>query len=91
MKDLTDDKINATQKLNFVLGRVENIVGKGENAGYQLFLLFLQCSQNFFYTGSLKDDKRNVTQKLNFVLGRVENIFGNQLFLLFPQCFQKFS
>ena len=58
MKDLTDDKINATQKLNFVLGRVENIVGKGENAGYQLFLLFLQCSQKVFYTGSLKDDKR---------------------------------
>ena len=29
MKDFTDDKINATKKLNFVLGRVENIVGKG--------------------------------------------------------------
>ena len=24
-----------TEKLNFVLGRVENIVGKGENAAYQ--------------------------------------------------------
>ena len=29
-----------TQKLKFNLGRAENIVGKGENAGYQHFLLF---------------------------------------------------
>ena len=35
-----DDKINMTQNLNFVLGSVENILGKGENAGYQHFLLF---------------------------------------------------
>ena len=27
-------------QLNFVLGRVEIIMGKGENAGYQHFLLF---------------------------------------------------
>ena len=27
------------------MGRVENIVGKGENAGYQHFLLFPQCFQ----------------------------------------------
>ena len=32
----------------FVSDRVENIVGKGENAGYQQFLLFLQCSQKAF-------------------------------------------
>ena len=32
--------MNATQKLKYVLGRVENILGKGENAGYQHFLLF---------------------------------------------------
>ena len=31
------------KKLKFVLGRVENIVGKGENAGYQYFLLFPRC------------------------------------------------
>ena len=37
-----------TEKLKFVFGRVENIVGKGENAGYQHFLLFLQCFQDFF-------------------------------------------
>ena len=35
-------------------GRVVNIVGKGENAGYQHFLLFPQCFQEAFYSGSLK-------------------------------------
>ena len=51
--DCADDK-NVPEKLKFVLGRaenimvilkviigwVENIMGKGENAGYQHFLLF---------------------------------------------------
>ena len=37
---------NVTEKLELVLGRVENIVGKGENTGIQHFLLFLQCFQN---------------------------------------------
>ena len=32
-----DDKIDMNEKLKFGLGRVENIVGKGENAGNQLF------------------------------------------------------
>ena len=40
LKSLADDRINVTEKLKFVLGRVENIMGKGENAGYQHFLLF---------------------------------------------------
>ena len=34
-----------TEKLEFVLGRVEKIGEKGENAGYQHFLLFPQCFQ----------------------------------------------
>ena len=48
------DNINVTVKLKFVLGRVENIVDKGENAGHQHFLLFPQCFQNASHTGSLK-------------------------------------
>ena len=36
------------------LGRVENIMGKEENAGYQHFLLFPLCFQKAFLTGSLK-------------------------------------
>ena len=43
-----------TQKLKFVLGRVENIVGTGENAGYQHFLLFPQCFQKASFSGSFK-------------------------------------
>ena len=47
-------KINVTEKVKFLLERVENSVGKGENAGYQHFLLFPQCFRKDFYTGSLK-------------------------------------
>ena len=57
LKVLADNiTINATQKMKFVSLRVENIVGKGENAGYQHFLLFPQCFQNVSFSGSLKVD-----------------------------------
>ena len=36
------------------MGRVENIVGKGENAGYLLFFLFPQYFQKATFAGSLK-------------------------------------
>ena len=54
MKDDADDKIKVTQKLNFVLVTVENIVGKGENAVYQYFLLSLYCCQKLSVSWSLK-------------------------------------
>ena len=54
MKAFADGKINVPKKLKFVLRRVENIVGKGENAGYQHFLLFPQCFQKLSFSGSLK-------------------------------------
>ena len=38
----------------YVFDRVENIVGKGQNAGYQHFLLFPQCFQKLSFSGSLK-------------------------------------
>ena len=34
MNAFADDKINVSEKLKLLLGTVENIVGKGENAGY---------------------------------------------------------
>ena len=34
--------------------RAENIVGKGENAGYHHFLFFPQCFQKPSISGSLK-------------------------------------
>ena len=54
LKAFADDKLNSTDKLKFVLGRVENIVRKGENAGYQHFLLFPQCFQMASFSRSLK-------------------------------------
>ena len=36
--------------------RIENIVGKGENAGYQHFLLFPQCFQKLSVSKSLKPE-----------------------------------
>ena len=39
-KAFADDKINVSVKKHFS-GRVENIMEKGENAGYQHFLLLL--------------------------------------------------
>ena len=53
-------KINVAQKLKFVYGRVENIVGKGENAGYQHFLLFSQSFQKSFLLGVVKSRDRQV-------------------------------
>ena len=38
--EILDYKINVSQKFWFVFDRVEHIVGKGENAGYQHFLPF---------------------------------------------------
>ena len=41
LKHFADEKIYVTEKMEFVLEMVENIVGKGENAGYHHFLVFL--------------------------------------------------
>ena len=54
LKAFADDKLNLAEKLKFILGRVENIMGKGENAGYQHFLIFPQCFQKASITGLLK-------------------------------------
>ena len=54
LKAIADDKINVIEKLKCVKRWVENIVEKGENAGYQHFLLFPQCFQKPSLSGSLK-------------------------------------
>ena len=48
LKALADNKINVNEKMKFGLERVENIVGKEKNAGYQHFLLFPKCFQKGF-------------------------------------------
>ena len=46
LKTFADNKLKATENLKFVLERVENIVGKGENAAW--FPAFSPFSINVF-------------------------------------------
>ena len=79
-KAFADDKINVTKKLKFAVGQEENIVAKGENAGYQHFLLFpTMFSKALFF---------RVVKSWYCV---VKSQAGYQHFLLFPQCFQRSS
>ena len=39
-KASADYKFGVAEIMEFVFGRLENVVGKGDNAGYQHFLLF---------------------------------------------------
>ena len=49
LKAFADDKINVAKMMISLSDRVENIARKGENAGYQHFLLFPQCFQKTFF------------------------------------------
>ena len=52
---MQNTKKNVTERLIFYFGgQIENIVGKGENAGYQHFLLFPQCFQKVPLSDTLK-------------------------------------
>ena len=52
LKACADDKLNVAEMTVSVFDSVENTVGKGENAGYQHFLLFPQSFPK--PSGSLK-------------------------------------
>ena len=54
LKDSADDKKKCDQKIKLVFGKNRKHCGKGENAGYQHFLLVLQCFQKSSFPGSLK-------------------------------------
>ena len=62
-KAFAEDKINVMKNLNFVLGRVENIVGKGENPGDQHFLLFPQMFSKDFIFKDVKSQDCVVNSK----------------------------
>ena len=61
-------------------GRVENIVGIGENAGYQHFLLFTECFQKASSIGLLKSGfcpKEVITLRdktFESIVGKGENV-----------------
>ena len=54
MKAFADNKINGAEMMISHPDRVENIAGKGENAGYQQFFLFPQCFQKLSFSGLYK-------------------------------------
>ena len=54
LKACADDKKDVTQEIESLPYEIENIVGKGENAGNQHFLLFSHCFQKDSFSGSLK-------------------------------------
>ena len=47
-KALAEDKINVTQKLKFYFGRIDNILEKGENAGYFHLLFSPNVVKSYF-------------------------------------------
>ena len=53
-KAFADDKMTVAKMMIYVFDRVENIVGKRENADFQHFLLFPQFVPKVLYTVSLK-------------------------------------
>ena len=69
-KAFADSKIILTQKLKFVLGRVENIVGKRK-----CWLAAFSSLPTIF---SIAYFSRDVKKKMKFVFERVENIMGKK-------------
>ena len=51
---LAQNGVNIAKITFSVFDLVENIVGKGEDTGYQHFLLFPQCFQKASFLGSLE-------------------------------------
>ena len=48
LKAFADDKVNVAEMMISLFDRIENTVGKEENAGFQHFLLFPVFSKTFF-------------------------------------------
>ena len=57
LKAFAVKNFNIAKTMISVCDRIENIVGKGENAGYQYFLLFPQCFQKLPFSWSQLCDK----------------------------------
>ena len=56
LKAFEHENLIVVQMMEFLIDRVENIEGKGENAGYQYFLLFLHSFEMSFLFESLSWD-----------------------------------
>ena len=76
-------QIKCCKNIFSVFDRIENIVGKGENAGHQHFLLFPQCFQMASSTGSLKEIKLVGCMVFNAVFNSISVISRRPCFLEF--------
>ena len=54
LKAFTRNLLNIIQNIKLVFNRIENIVGKGENAGHQHFLFFPKCFQKALSSEAFK-------------------------------------
>ena len=54
LKVFTDEISNVTKTITFAFHKVENIGGKGENAGHQHFLLFPLCFLKAFFLRGIR-------------------------------------
>ena len=93
-KAYVDDKFNVAKILICIFDRAENTVEKGENAGYQHFLLFPQWFWKVLWFKVVKSWDC-VGKTTLCIFDRAENTVekgenaGYQHFLLFPQWFWK--
>ena len=89
MKASADDKINVTEKLKFIIGRVENVVGKGENAAFSPFPTMF--SKDLLYR-VFKSSKFVVQGNIKIALLPVLSSLTNLLnFLTFTPIFNSFT
>ena len=70
LKAFTGEKLNINIMMISVFDRVDNIVGKGENAGTQHFLLFQKCflpyQRRYFSYGSQLKCRLEMLSSLHF-------------------------
>ena len=93
MKASADEKLKVVLMMKVVSDSIENIVGKGENACYQHFLLFPQCSPSGKKPGLFGREALVFTYLLYKSFENTvgtEEIACNEQFLLFLQCFVPF-
>ena len=62
-KEFADEHFIVTPMVQFLSDGGVNIVGKGENAGYQHFLLFPQCFQTAFQSSFCGKGLRSLTME----------------------------
>ena len=81
LKTFADDKIDVTEKLKVVLGRLGNIDGNRRKCGLPAFIFFSQP-----FTPQILILTHQQQTAFENIVGKGE-IARNEQFLLFPQCF----